>query len=248
MVAMRSLGTIVCSALLVWGPSAALANNCAPDALSGESVALSLSRADGRILLADGRVVRLAGLELASLRLPDLAGREATLLVTGAADRHGDLRADLVVEGVSLSASLLAAGHARVRPAADETACFAALLPMEDRARRNGLGLWVEPGYAVVDASDPGAVSRYAGRFAILAGRVRHVGATRDLIWVDFGDEWQSDVTIVLKKRQRARFVAGGIAPEALEGKMVRVRGVVSMRDGPRIDVTEPAAIEVVGD
>ena len=55
-----------------------------------------------------------------------------------------------------------------------------------------------------------------------------------------------SDVTLALPEKERSRFVAAGVDPEALEGRLVRVRGIVRLRDGPRIDITEPAAIEIL--
>jgi len=203
---------------------------------------------DARIGLADGRFLRLSGLDLASLQLPALDGREATLLVQGPPDRHGDLRGDLMIEGLSLAESLVSGGSARVRPAPGDGACYATLLSAEAEARASGLGLWGDPRYAIADASDPVAIARQEGTFAIVSGRVRHVGSTRDLVGIDFGDEWRSDVTVVLPKRERPRFVAAGMDPDDLRGRMVRARGVVSLRDGPRIDVTEPAAIERLTD
>jgi hypothetical protein len=100
----------------------------------------------------------------------------------------------------------------------------------------------------VADASDPSAVARLEGQFAIVAGRVRHVGATRDRYWIDFGDDWRSDVTVVVPKAESPRFLAAGLGVGALGGARIRVRGIVTIKDGPRLDVTEPAAIERLTD
>jgi hypothetical protein len=224
----------------------ALAESCRPQAQDGEAVAIDALLPDGRLRLADGRTLRLAGLDLGSLRLAPLQGREAALVLSGEPDRHGDLRGDLYVEGVSLAESTIREGRGRVRPAPGDGACYATLLRAEEEARSGGLGLWSEPRYAVSDASDPAAVARQEGRFTIVSGRVRHVGTARDRVWIDFGDLWLRDVTLVVPEKERSRFVAAGMEPEALEGRIVRARGVVTLRGGPRIDVTEPAAIERV--
>jgi hypothetical protein len=233
-------------------PQIARADGCALDARQGETVRVKAMLDERRIALEDGRTIRLAGLDL-PLGLPAtdlgaLIGRDVVLVALGGTDRHGDLRGDLYVEGLSLAEAALAAGRARVRPAPGDGACWATLLGAEDRARRGGLGLWGEPRYAVLDASDPVAVARQEGKFAIVSGRIRHVGTSRDRVWIDFGDMWRTDVTLVLPEEERSRFVAAGVDPEALEGRVVRARGIVAMRDGPRIDVTEPAALERLPD
>jgi hypothetical protein len=64
------------------------------------------------------------------------------------------------------------------------------------------------------------------------------------MIWIDFGHVWRTDVTIVIPRKHQARFVTAGKDPATLKGRMIRARGVVTMREGPRIEVTEPAAIE----
>jgi hypothetical protein len=234
---------IAVASLLLATPSA-LAEGCGTDAAAGETVVIAMPIAASRILLEDGRHVRLAGLDPASLRLNDLSPGEATLVAGSAPDRHGDVRGDLVVDGDSLSIRLASQGLGRVRPAAGDQACYAALLAGEADARRAGLGLWSEAEYAVQDAGDPLALSRHEGRFVVVSGRVRHVGATRTMIWIDFGHVWRTDVTIVISKKHQARFMTAGKDPAALKGKMIRARGVVTMRDGPRIEITEPSAIE----
>lgn len=199
-----------------------------------------------RIRLEDGRHIRLAGLDPDSLRLGDLRAQAATLVAGSAPDRHGDVRGDLMVDGDSLSIRLAAQGRGRVRPTVGDPACYEALFAAEATARRAGLGLWGEAGYAVEDAGDPVAISRHEGRFVVVSGRVRHVGKTGAMIWIDFGHVWRTDVTIVISRKYEARFMAAGKDPAALEGKLIRARGVVSMRDGPRIELTEPSAIEWV--
>jgi hypothetical protein len=235
---------MVAVAALVAASWPAWAANCSPGATEGEDVRLASTSAELGLSLSDGRRVRLEGLDVETLRLPALSGREATLLAAGDIDRHGAVKADLWIDGESLAEQLVGEGAARVRPVPGDRPCHQRLLMQEEVARQAGLGLWAEPGYSVLDASDPRAVARHAGRFVILSGRVRHVGARRDRIFIDFGEVWRDDVTVVIATRHRARFEAAGVDPAGLEGRRVRVRGVVSIDGGPRIDVTEPAAVE----
>jgi hypothetical protein len=232
------------------GSPAAGQEACSVPAHEGETVVLAGRTADGLLLLADGRKVRLSGLDAASLRLPDgLEGNEATLVSPGPADRHGAVRSDLLVDAVSLSQRLLAEGRARVRPAPGDAACYARLYAVERGAVRRALGLWGEPGYAMGDAADPDAVSRQRDRFAVVTGRVLHVGVAERWIFIDFGGDWKTDVTLTIRVKDRARFAEAGLAVETLEGQVIRARGVVTMRGGPMIEITEPAAIQrIAGD
>jgi hypothetical protein len=242
----QRIGNWIIPAALLLAGGPALSDPCAPEAQTGESVTISGTREDNRLTLADGRLVQIAGLDLASLRLPQLAGKDATLVAAGTADRHGALRAGLYVEGEDLALRLAGEGRARIRPAPEDEACYGQLMTAEDNARKAGLGLWADPGYAVADASTPESVSHYADAFAILTGRVQHIGMTKATVWIDFGRVWRDDVTLAVPRRQWPRFEAAGLTQAALAGNVIRARGVVTMRDGPRIDITEPAAIERV--
>lgn len=230
-----------------WGMATpALGDPCAIEAQSGESVTISDTNADGHLVLADGREVRLAGLDQASLRLPPLVGTAATLIAATGPDRHGALRGALYIDGRDLASDLAARGLARIRPAIGDESCYTELMTAEDNARRARLGLWADPGYAVADAAAPEAVARHADGFAIVAGRVLHVGVTKTTVWIDFGKIWREDVTLAIPAKQWPRFEASGLSAAVLEGSYIRARGIVTMRDGPRIEITEPAAIEQV--
>ena len=225
---------------------AALANPCVVPAEAGENVTIAGKSDEGYLLLADRRRIRLAGVDMASLRLPDLVDTAATLVASATPDRHGALRGALYLEGRDLAADLAARGLARIRPSVGEDVCYTELMTAEDNARRARLGLWAEPGYAVADAATPEAVARHADGFAIGVGRVLHVGVTKTTVWIDFGKIWREDVTLAIPAKQWPRFEATGLSAAALEGSYVRARGVVTMRDGPRIEITEPAAIEQI--
>jgi hypothetical protein len=242
----QKIGTKFAIAAFGWHATPAVADPCAIEAQAGESVTISDTSAEGRLILADGREVRLAGLDQVSMRLPKLAGTTATLVAPALPDRHGALRGAVYIEGRDLASQLAADGQARIRPTAFDEACYTELMSAEDNARRARLGLWAEPGYAVADAAAPEDVARHVDGFAIVAGRVLHVGVTKTTVWIDFGKVWREDVTLAIPARQWPRFEAAGLTATALEGSYIRARGVVTMRDGPRIEITEPAAIEQV--
>ena len=104
--------------------------------------------------LADGRVVKLAGIELpASSDMAEAAAVAAAILATGPPvlepepaplDRHGRLRVQLRgADGSWLQGELVQRGLALVAPAADVPGpVLAALLALEAAARAAGRGLW----------------------------------------------------------------------------------------------------------
>jgi endonuclease YncB( thermonuclease family) len=230
---------------------------CALGNLGGGMVRAVL---DGRTLaLADGREVRLAGVEVsteAKAALQALAeGREVTLGRLGAGpetDRYGRLVAAMSVDTVALTvensfqAALLARGVARVSARIGSTGCARALLQAERTARAAGLGVWGDPTYLTRNAEDFGAILALKGRFAVVQGKVLSVRESGATIYVNFGRRWSEDFTVTVPKRSERSFSAAGVALKRLTGHNVRVRGTIEERGGPWIDASAPEQIEVV--
>jgi len=221
---------------------------------------------DGQVLeLADGRLVRLAGLrgpaagdplhDGAMTALAALAaGRAMRLLPTARhPDRHGHWRAHLVRadDGLWLNGALAAAGWVRVDPGSDPgDSASPALLVYEAGARSHRLGLWADPAYAVwqADGLDRVDGATLAGRFHLVEGRVRAVAEMQDRTYLNFGPNWRTDFTVELARGDLRRLRKAGLEPTALEGALVRVRGWVELRNGPAIRLTAAAQIEPLAD
>jgi len=226
---------------------------------------------DGRsFVLADGREVRLSGIEVPPLPLPGradpalgsgeaarrtladkLAGSDIVLRQAEAQpnDRYGRLtgyayRTDAGGE-VLLQSELLAAGFARLAARAGDRACAAELLSREKGARRAKLGLWASPYYESLDAEHPAEVLAQRGRFALVEGKVVSVRESGPIIYVNFGRHWATDFTVTILKRNERSFLAAGLEPRKLAGRSVLVRGWVEERGGPQIEVSRPEQIEL---
>jgi endonuclease YncB( thermonuclease family) len=216
--------------------------------------AVAVARLDERlgIVLADGRALRLAGLDVpdagrgdpettAAARAyfgPLLVGRPARLHIFAPKDRWGRLVGDLFVvdagRPVSVADLALAAGFARVRPEPEARACLDERLILEDAARADGLGVWTDPYYAVRQANDRGDLKSRDGQFVIVEGVIRKVGEGRGRVYADFGG--RADLSLVAPRR-RARDLA-------LAGVRVRVRGALDERFGIRMDIVDRDQIE----
>jgi endonuclease YncB( thermonuclease family) len=255
----RLIAGVTCLAI---GAAARAQADCGTPSGTGRVVAID-ERLD--IALQDGRLVRLAGLEAFNptrvspetagaarqFLTERLLGREVELkLLASGTDRWGRALADLSLSdssggaGSSVAMALLSAGYARVRPDFEARDCAAARLVVEDGARRAGLGLWSEPDYAVIPSSDAAALRSRNGQFVVVEGRVRRVGFGRSRLYLDLVP--RGGPTIVVARKLESTLVRAGRPVEMLAGQTIRARGALDDRIGPRIEVSEPAMIEIV--
>ncbi len=216
------------------------------------------------IVLSDGRTVRLGGLDApdSDRGAPEIAsaahdflsrrllGRESDLIVLAAAtDRWGRTVADISLpdstEGSadSTAAALLAAGLARVRPEFETRGCAAERLAIEDGARRAALGIWRDPDFAVIPSTDSAALRRHDGRFVVIEGMVRRVGFARSRLYLELVP--RDGPTIVIARKLEPALAREGRPVGELVGLTIRARGALDDRFGPRIEVVEPAMIEI---
>ena len=90
-----------------------------------------------------------------------------------------------------------------------------------------------------------GAVSKIGG-FELVEGRVLKTARVKGRIYLNFGDDWQDDFTIMFEPAALRRFRAAGIDPLDYQGRRLRVRGWVKSWNGPLILATHPEQIEVL--
>ncbi|MDB5621929.1 MAG: thermonuclease family protein [Devosia sp.] len=142
--------------------------------------------------------------------------------------------------------AMVAQGLARVYSFPDNRACLDLLLAAEGRARAGGLGIWSDPYYSVRAADRPEQLLARAGHYELVEGRVLLADRSGGRVYLNFGRFWKQDFTAVIEAAALRLFAQDGFDPLVLEGALVRVRGWVDDRDGPRIEVTHPEQIEVL--
>jgi endonuclease YncB( thermonuclease family) len=223
---------------------------------------------DGRsFVLADGREVRLAAIEVAAAPQKGLArgGDAAKAALAGLIgdnevvlrqaepqkfDRYGRIvaYAFTVQNGAErpVQAALIAAGFARAGARIGNRACALELLTRERDARRAKLGLWASSYYDSLDADDPAGVLAEQGHFALVEGKVVSVRESGATIYVNFGRRWSEDFTVTISKRNARNFTAAGLEPMKLAGRRVRVRGFIEPHGGPWMEASRPEQIELV--
>ena len=222
------------------------------------------------VILDDGRVVRMIGTQAPKLPLdrPDFptwplapeakAALEAIALNRPvrlgfggeSTDRYGRVLAHVFVAGpegeIWAQQAMVARGLARVYSFPDNRACLDMLFAAEGRARLAGLGIWADPYYSTRAANVPGDLLARAGHYELVEGRILLAEQRGGRVYLNFGRFWKEDFTAVIEAPALRLFAEAGIDPLVLENALVRIRGWVDDRDGPRIEVTHPEQIEVL--
>ena len=205
--------------------------------------------------------VRLAGIDPpelapASDTRSSIDGAEAALsrLIEGRAacldlfelrrDRYGRLLAQVYRDdGLWIQGELLRRGLARVHVTADTRPLASEMLAIENRARAAGEGLWRDRRFRVRSAADAG---RAVGSFQLIEGRVVEAARRADRWYLNFGEDWRSDFTVIIRAQALPDFDAAKIDPYGLRGRVIRIRGWVESFNGPMIEAVIPEQIEII--
>jgi endonuclease YncB( thermonuclease family) len=231
--------------------SVAAQEPCKPTGIGVGTVA---SIRDGRtLLLADGRELRLAAIEVTDNSRGALqslvGGRDLRLKQLGPErDRYGRLVAFAYVDDdeQSVQEVMLKQGQARVSARIGNKPCADILLSAERTARMSRRGLWADPNFAPLRPENIARIAAARGQFALVEGRVLSVRESGATIYLNFGRRWTQDFTVTILKRHRREFATAGIDLKRLEGHPIRVRGWIEQRNGPLIEAVAPEQIELV--
>jgi micrococcal nuclease len=213
---------------------------------------------DGRIERSDGSIIRLAAIRIVeqkglhrkafALINQRLKQPEWVLSEPIVRDRYGNEVGMIDLgTGQTLQHLLIEQGLARVYPQADEGGDLTELLKAETQARAQKIGLWKLKTYRVITAEEA-IPQRFDLRnyYQLVTGQVLAVAKVRGNIYLNFGEDWREDFTIMIPKPFAKSVAAQGLNYKDLEGKQVRVRGWFRLYGGPLIDVTDARQIEVL--
>ena len=257
--------TLALAALVAAAPAGAVPRQAAAASCTAEPggvpVIVAAVSDDLDVTLADGRLLRLAGID-APRAAADGRRAEARRVVeawgaasgggppvvrplSAAPDRWGRVPALMVRDGAdtpTAAEALVRAGLARARPEAEAHACFPAVLAAEAEARAARRGLWADPRNAVLAAADADGLAAQAGGMAVVEG-VLHLHEGRGGLYLALGRDRRGFVAVV-SRRDAQRFAKAGLDLHDYEGTPVRLRGDLDARFGPRMRVTDPDAVE----
>ena len=251
--------TACCALLLIASGSKTLYAAC-EFTVQGEGHVSSVL--DARtIRLADGRDVRLSGIEIAddaTARSKDalaglIGGRAVTLRAPDdTPDRYGRQPTFVTLEGTDrpVQFDLLNRGDAFASPSVRDQPCSRALLAAEAIARSARRGIWAGSA-ALKNAKSADDILSRRGRFTVVEGTVSSARLAGATFYVNFGRRWTRDFAVTISRRMMASVEATGIDLKSLKDKRVLVRGWIETRGGPgrgpRIEVTQAGQIEIIG-
>jgi endonuclease YncB( thermonuclease family) len=250
------VAAVTCTLMLVGGAaSPADAAGCSFEPQGEGRVAEILDARTFR--LADGREVRLAGIEPVASEKANrtsalsaiIAGREVTLSgEDDAPDRYGRQPAFVFLASseTSVQGLLLAQGEALVSATVTNKDCALVLTAAEAAAREAKQGTWANPA-AIKNAESPGDILAGIGRFTVVEGKVLSVRQAGATTYLNFGRNWTRDFAVTISRRMVPAVEAAGIVLKSLENRRIRVRGWVEARGGPRIEVLRVGQIELLG-
>ena len=246
----RYVAILFCAPLIIAaGP--AVADGCAFEPQGEGRVADII---DGKSFrLADGREIRLAGIEPAASSRAALAAivseKDVTLRGTDdTPDRYGRQIAFVFLGSAdtSVQAQLLAEGEGLVSPEIADRACSTLLLAAEAEARAAKRGIWNKAG-VIKNAESPDDILAGIGRLTVVEGKVLSVRQAGTTTYLNFGRNFTRDFAVTISRRMMSAVESAGIALKSLENRRIRVRGWVESRPGPRIEVHQAGQIEVLG-
>ena len=210
---------------------------------------------DGQTLrLEQDREVRLLGInvppgedaKVITVLKTLIEGQEVQLIETGPhQDRWRRLVAQVVrADGLWVQGQLVGDGVVRVTGDADHRMLVTELLRLEDQARQARRGIWADKNLSPRRAE---AMPRATGTFEVVEGTVLAAAVVGGRGYLNFGEDRNRDFTIAAEPEVLRIFTKSGIDWRRYQGQRIRVRGHVDFFAGPRIDVTYPEQIEIMG-
>ncbi|HQX27828.1 MAG TPA: thermonuclease family protein [Alphaproteobacteria bacterium] len=215
------------------------------------------------IQLEDGHIVRLTGIDFPDFN-PDepgdfsltamqilrdmLVGKTVLLYQTvnreeGRINRMGQDIAQIQRESDKawVQGTLLSLGLARVRTAQRNPEMAQQMYDLEQTAMKDKAGIWEN--YSKV--LPPEEAEAHEGSFQIVEGRIESAALKQNRIYLNFGKDWKTDFTISIAPEDKRAFSKQNLDPLQWNGKQVRVRGWIESYNGPYMQISHPAAIEV---
>jgi hypothetical protein len=115
----------------------------------------------------------------------------------------------------------------------------------EEYAMKNKLGLWSEDNKIFINKSELEENSwYYRNHFKVVEGEVVDVKVVNDKLYINFGDDWKSDFTVKVLKKNLKNFESLDFL--SLKGKTILVKGWIEFYNGPLMEIYNPSHIKVM--
>lgn len=153
-------------------------------------------------------------------------------------DRYGRVLAHLfLTDGTWVQGEMLKRGMARVYSFADNRSLVEDMYEIEKEALNNKRGIWNFDFYEIKPEQSSG---KHTNSFQIISGKIVDVATVRNRTYLNFGEDYKTDFTIVVPNKVKSMFNKLDINLTDLEGKNIIVRGWLKFYNGPSIDLSHP--------
>lgn len=153
-------------------------------------------------------------------------------------DRYGRLLAHLfLIDGTWVQGEMLKRGMARVYSFADNRRLVNDMYEIEKAARNDKRGIWKLNFYKIKHEQSSG---NFTNSFQIISGKIADVATVRNRTYLNFGEDYKTDFTIVVPNKVKSMFDKLAINLTDLEGKNIIVRGWLKYYNGPSIELSHP--------
>jgi endonuclease YncB( thermonuclease family) len=164
------------------------------------------------------------------------------LLTEHSQDRYGNIVADVFVgDNYYIQEQMVSQGLAAVYNKQTNDDNFIKINQAENLARNEQLNIW-QSNNMVVRNSDY-IMQGDEGKFAIVSGTVKKVSVNKGVTYINFGDDWRNDFTVIVGKTNR-RFL-NDLFP--LTGKSLIVKGVLEKYNGYAIKINNYGQVVAAG-
>lgn len=217
------------------------------------------------VKLEDGRFINLAGLDfpdldfyepgelsIATIKILDdfLIGQHVRIYQTkdknkGRLNRMGHHIAHLerTDNKVWVQGLLLSLGIARTRTTMHNYEMANQMLELENNARQKKSGMWDIEDFSVLN---PENSKDYIGTYQIVEGKVKNVSMRKNMLYINFGDNWRDDFTVGISKKNLKKFGKENMHPQQWGKEKLRVRGWIESYNGPFIKIDHPQRLEIL--
>ncbi|MGH1376506.1 MAG: thermonuclease family protein [Alphaproteobacteria bacterium] len=213
--------------------------------------------------LNNGKFIHLAGLDIPDFDVHDpgeltetainilndfLKGQEITIYQTTSSNRGRINRLNHHIahivrkdDNVWVQGMLISLGIARVRTTKYNPEMATQMYALESLARARKHGLWAMTDFPILS---PEQAENHIGSYQVVEGTVRSAAMRKNRVYLNFGNNWRDDFTASISSSNLRSFNKQGIDTQSWNGKKIRVRGWLSYRNGPYIEVDHPERFE----
>jgi hypothetical protein len=210
---------------------------------------------DGKIQLSDGKVIELAGLYIP----PEIKNKTVEYIKKYINDKKVDvvvseskltsynsyLADDIKVNGGSLVLSLIKAGLAANYNMEKPYIIDNEKKLAENESIKTKSGLWSDSYYILLNKNELEKNSKtHLYKFRVVIGQVMAVKLVKDKLYINFGDDWKTDFTVIISKENLKNF--GNVEPEKLAGKKVMVKGWIEFCNGAAMEIYNASHLDSI--